>query len=134
MRRAHSRFAISSSSRRARHGPGEFEIVGVVGNERFRGLEHPAEPAFYLSTRQFPQASFTLIVRPADSALTVVSDLRATLHAVDPRITFDRALPLDAILGVQLLPRRVTTHVIAGFAATALALAALGLYGLLTLR
>ena len=127
---------LRSGTPRAMYGasaPGEFEIVGVVGNERFRGLEHPAQPAFYLSTRQFPQASFTLIVRAADSALTVVPDLRATLHAVDPRITFDRALPLDAILGVQLLPRRVTTHVIAGFAATALALAALGLYGLLSL-
>ena len=40
--------------------PRLFEIVGVVENERFRGLESPSEAAVYLSTRQFPQTGFTL--------------------------------------------------------------------------
>jgi hypothetical protein len=43
--------------------PNEFEIVGVVKNERFRGLEQPAQPAFYLSTRQFPQSDFMMLAR-----------------------------------------------------------------------
>jgi hypothetical protein len=53
----------------------EFAIVGIVRNERFRGLEQPAAPAYYLSTRQFPQSALTLLVRthgdPLAAALEV---------------------------------------------------------------
>ena len=115
------------------NAPHEFEIVGIVRNERVRGLERPAQPAFYLSTRQFPQSAFTLIVRTSQSPRGVAGDLRAALYAHDSRVTFDRALPLDAILATQLMPRRATTAVIGGFAMVALSLAALGTYGLLSL-
>jgi predicted lysophospholipase L1 biosynthesis ABC-type transport system permease subunit len=111
--------------------PDEFEIVGVVANERFRGLEQPAQPAFYLSTRQFPQTTLSLLVRTTGDPLDIAPDVRATLRATDPSITFDRPTSLDRILGEQLLARRATTDLIGGFAAAALALAALGLYGLL---
>jgi ABC-type antimicrobial peptide transport system permease subunit len=111
--------------------PTEFEIVGVVANERFRGLERPPQPAYYLSTRQFPQSSVTLMVRTANDPLTVAADVRATLREVDPTITMDRVTTIDRILDEQLVSRRVTSRVISGFAATALALSALGMYGLL---
>lgn len=113
--------------------PGEFEIVGIVENERVRGLERPAQPAFYLSTRQFPQTAFTLIVRTSQPPRGLIGDLRAALHTYDSRVTFDRAQPLAAILATQLTPRRATTAVIGGFALVALGLAALGMYGLLSL-
>jgi putative ABC transport system permease protein len=111
--------------------PTEYEIVGVVNNERFRGLELPAQPAFYLSTGQFPQTTFSVLVRTAGDPLAVVADVRSAIRATDPGITFDRPTSLDRILGEQLVTRRVTTDLIGGFAGTALALAALGLYGLL---
>ena len=38
-------------------------FVGVVRNERFRGLEQPSQPAFYLSTRQFPQTDLSILAR-----------------------------------------------------------------------
>jgi predicted permease len=111
--------------------PNEFEIVGVVDNERFRGLEHPAEPAFYLSTRQFPQTGFSVIVRTKGDPIAIAPDVRAAIRETDSAITFDRATSLDSILADQLTTRRVTTDVIGGFALVALAVAALGVYGLL---
>lgn len=111
--------------------PNEFEIVGVVANERFRGLEQPAEPAFYLSTRQFPQTTFALLVRTSGDPLAVAPDVRAVVRATDAAITFDAPTSLDRILTEQLVPRRVTTDLIGAFATLALALAALGVYGLL---
>ena len=113
--------------------PNEFEIVGVVANERVRGLERPGQPAFYLSTRQFPQTALTLLVRTAGDPLSSAADLRSAIRGVDDRITFDGATSLDAVLATQLIGRRVTTNVIGAFAATALLLAALGVYGLLTI-
>ena len=109
----------------------EFEIVGVVGNERFRGIESPAAPAYYLSTRQFPQPSVSLLVRTFAEPLGVAADVRSAVREADRTATFSHATTLDQILAEQLAQRRVTTDVIGGFATAALALAALGIYGLL---
>lgn len=109
----------------------DFEIIGVVENERVRGLEQPALPAFYLSTRQFPQTGVVLLARTAGDPLAIAADVRTALRESDSAITFDRPTSLDAILSEQLVPRRVTTDVIGGFAMVALGLAALGIYGLL---
>lgn len=111
--------------------PGDFEIVGVVANERFRGLEQPAQPAFYLSTRQFPQTTFAILARTAGDPLEVAPDLRLAIRNVDPGITFDRPTSLERILGEQLVARRLTTDLVGAFAATAVGLAALGIFGLL---
>ena len=109
----------------------EFEIVGVVRDERFRGLEQPVRPAYYLSTRQFPQTSFSLLVRTQGDPLAVAADVRGAVRAADAATTFNHATSLERVLADQLVQRRVTTDVIGGFATAALALAALGMYGLL---
>lgn len=111
--------------------PSEFVIVGIVENERVRGLEQPALPAFYLTTRQFPQLSGWLLVGTTGEPLAAAADIRAAVRELDPAISVNRATSLEAILAEQLTQRRVTTSVISGFAVVALALAALGLYSLL---
>ena len=113
--------------------PAEFEIVGVVGNERFRGLETPPLPAFYLSTRQFPQTGLILLARTSRDPLAIAPDVRARIRQLDAGITFDAPTTLERLLGEQLMERRVTTRVMSGFAIAALALAAVGLYALLVM-
>ncbi len=111
--------------------PDQFEIVGVVSNERVRGLELPAPPAYYLSTRQFPQTSVTILARTAGDPLAAAPDVRAAIRAADSATTVERPTSLAQILADQLVARRVTTDLIGGFATAAVALAALGMYGLL---
>jgi putative ABC transport system permease protein len=111
--------------------PAEFEIVGVVRNERFRGLEAPALPAFYLSTRQFPQSGATILVRTTTDPMAIVSHVRISLRRLNSSITFSRPTSLSQILAEQLAARRSTTAVIGTFAIAALSLATLGIYGLL---
>jgi predicted permease len=113
--------------------PAEFEVVGVVRNERFRGLERPAQPAYYLSTRQFPQTAVSLLVRSEGDPLAIATDVRSAVRAANAATTFSGATSLDRILADQLAQRRLTTEVIGGFAMAALALAALGMYGVLTM-
>lgn len=113
--------------------PGEYEIVGVVEDERFKGLEHPSEPAVYLSTRQFPQTSFSLLIRTSARSAAVMGDLRAVLRRLDPGATLSSPTTLSAILDEQLVARRLTTDVVGAFAAVALLLATLGLYSLLAM-
>jgi putative ABC transport system permease protein len=113
--------------------PREFRIVGIVENERFKGLENASAPAVYLSTRQFPQQRLTLLLRTAVEPTSVAPTVRDVVRRFDPGVPLDGITTLSDILAAQLVTRRVTTHVIDGFAAGALALAALGLYGLLAL-
>jgi hypothetical protein len=127
---------LRSSPPRFRYGnaaAAEFAIVGIVRNERFRGLEQPAAPAYYLSTRQFPQSALTLLVRTHGDPLAAALEVRSAVRAADASTTFTHATSLEQILGEQLAQRRVTTTVIRGFATAALTLAALGMYGLLAM-
>jgi putative ABC transport system permease protein len=112
--------------------PETFTILGVVEDERFRGLEEPSQPAVYLSTRQFPQSTFTLLAR-ADRARALTTDLRATVRSGEPRASVENPVLLSSILSDQLAPRRLTTDVLGGFAGATLLLAGMGLYGLLAL-
>jgi predicted permease len=111
--------------------PGDFAIVGVVRNERFRGLEEPAQPAFYLSTRQFPQTGVSILARTSGDPLGAAAAIRSAVRATDRAITFSRATTMERILAEQLVARRMTTSVMGGLAGAALALSALGLYSLL---
>lgn len=111
----------------------DFRVVGVVANERFRGLEQSSEPAVYLSTRQFPQFQTVLLLRTAIDPRSLAQPARDAVRRIDPAVPVATMTTLSAILAEQLVTRRSTTHVIDGFAAGSLALAALGLYGLLAL-
>ena len=113
--------------------PTDFLIVGVVEDERFRGLETSAQPAFYLSTRQFPQTGFSLLVRTSADPRQRIAEVRAAVTRLDRAITFDEPTTLSQILADQLATRRITTGVVESFAAAALVLAMLGLYGLLAI-
>jgi putative ABC transport system permease protein len=115
------------------HVPEEFEIVGIVEDERFRGLEAPSLPALYVSTLQFPQTAFTLLAATGSEAAGVATTLRAVLRTLEPQATITPARTLVSIAGEQVAPRRITTDVIGGLSAASLVLAALGVYGLLAL-
>ncbi len=121
------RFAAGSPSSWGPSAKPEFEIIGVVKDERFRGLESPSRPAFYLSTRQFPQPSASLIVRTSGDPLSLGPSLRATIARAAPGTAIDNVTSLEHILAGQLAARTATTTVVTGFGAGALALACLGL-------
>jgi len=112
--------------------PAAFTIVGVVEDERFRGLEAPSQPAFYLSTKQFPLTAYTLLARSSEPRATA-ADLRAAVRDVEPRASIETPRLLSSILADQMATRRLTTDVLGGFAGATLLLAGLGLYGLLAI-
>lgn len=105
-------------------------IVGVVGNVREESLEAPPAQTLYASYRQRPRGaqSFSLVVRgPAPK--TIVDVVRRTIHDVDPQVPIE-IRTVTAALDTATGGRRFTFELIGAFAACALALAALGIYGL----
>ncbi|HXW08956.1 MAG TPA: ADOP family duplicated permease [Vicinamibacterales bacterium] len=126
---------LQSASARLTWGdgvPSHFEVIGVVENERFRGLEQPAEPAVYLSTRQFPQTSFVLLLRTTAEAATM-REVRSLVRSVEPSAVVDTPITLMNILSQQLATRRIAADVVASVASAALFLVALGVYGVLAM-
>jgi len=116
-----------------RRVPSEYTIVGVVENERFRGVDMPPEQALYLSTRQFPLSDATVLVHAAGDGARVRRDIRPVVAGVDPGATIGTPRALDDILSDQLTPRRMMADVVGGFALAAVGLSLLGLYGLMAM-
>ena len=119
-------------------GGADRTIVGVVGDIRVRGPERDSEPQVYLPYRQIDDGSFPfympkdLVVRSAGNSLSLVPEIRRIVHAADPQQPISDIRLLSDIVGSQTAPRAVQVRVLAGFAAIAFLLAAVGLHGVLS--
>ena len=107
----------------------EFEIVGVVGNVNFMGLEAAIPPAVYPPLPQMPFGFFRLITRTAGAPGNVVAGVRNVVRELDPALPVDGILTMNEVLGTTASVRRFNTGLLVGFAAVALILAAVGIYG-----
>ncbi len=107
-------------------------VVGVVADVRERSLERPARPTIYASYRQRPQSTshFVAVVRAAGSETSLIPAARRAVMELDPSIP-PRIKTFRQVFALSLLPRRFNLTVIATFALTALALAMIGIYGVL---
>jgi putative ABC transport system permease protein len=100
-------------------------IVGVVGDTREAGLDKPPVPVFYLSALQDPPDRMTIVVR----GRVTVASLRDALSRVDPTQPVDKVQPLAEVLSASIATRRFPLQLLGAFAALAVVLSALGIYG-----
>jgi len=112
--------------------PNVFEIVGVIENVRFLGPATPPEPAFYLPAAQFPVQEMMVAVRVDGDPAAFAPRLREEVWAVDPDIPLSNIITMERLLSEALAQPRFNAVVLGFFGATALALAALGIYGVLS--
>jgi predicted lysophospholipase L1 biosynthesis ABC-type transport system permease subunit len=120
----HLRFSADSGPR---------EITGVVGDVLEDGLATPAVPYVYvcLGTGSWPDPEY--VVRTDGDPRLLVNNVRAVVKSMDPSRPFFGVTTVSDAMDADLDQPRLNAGVIAAFAAAALALAALGLYGLLML-
>jgi predicted permease len=107
----------------------ERTVVGVVGNERFRGLGEEAPPAAYPPLAQVPVGSASLLARAGDAA---VPALQRAVWSLDPDLALSGVEPLDRTLAQTIARPRFTTVLLGLFATLALLLASIGVHGLLS--
>jgi putative ABC transport system permease protein len=107
------------------------EIVAVAGDAKHVALDSLARPMIYWAMSQFPSSFMTLVVRAANDPMDLVPSIRSELRALDPNQPLADVKPLVDYLGRSVAQRRFTTLLVAAFAGIALALAAVGLYGVL---
>ena len=107
-----------------------FEIVGVAGNVSQMGLDAAPEPEMYLPFVQSPSPAMVLMVRTAADPAPLMPAVRRRVSGIDRNLPIQSLRPFTESLAAPLAKRRFSTLLLASFAALAMLLAAVGVYGL----
>lgn len=109
-----------------------WEIVGVVGDVPQFGLDDNVRPAVYASHAQFTTRSLFVVVRSPGDPLALTGALRAELRALDPSLPILRFVTGEQLVAESVATTRFYTTLLAIFAAVALTLAAVGIFGVIS--
>ena len=108
------------------------EVVGVVGDIKRKGLTADVEPQYFLPYAQAVITNPFLTIRTSGDPATVENALRAAVHEMDKSVPVYQVSPLENYVSKSVAQARFQTLLLSCFAAIALMLSAIGLYGLLS--
>ena len=121
--RLNSREVLSSAD------PPWTTIVGVIADARTESLADAAIPQIYRSVYQHPAKDLAIILRGQLDPAAISEQMRKQIQSIDAELPVFHAETLDDVRAASLSVRRFSTEMVAFFAATALLLAGLGIYG-----
>jgi predicted permease len=108
------------------------EIVGVVDDVRLFGVGDEVRPLFYVPHAQDAWSGVSLIVRTAGEPLLAASQVRGALSEFDRAIGIASVGSMDEVFGASVAQNRFAAILVGIFAAIALVLALVGIYGVLS--
>jgi putative ABC transport system permease protein len=108
------------------------EVVGIVGHVKNYGVDEDSRVELYLPWAQSPVGAFTLIARTRGNPASLAGALRAAVRAVDPELPLYQVATLEATVAEGTAQRRLAVVLISVFAALALTLSAVGIYGVMS--
>ncbi|HYG65680.1 MAG TPA: FtsX-like permease family protein, partial [Thermoanaerobaculia bacterium] len=121
--------------KRLRWGRGEAEtpwltVVGVVGDVRYRDIQ-ALRPDIYVPFLQDPHWSMDLMVRADSDPLAIAQPMQEVIRAIEPDQPVANVTTMEEAIGRSVARPRLRTVILATFAALALLLSAVGLYGII---
>lgn len=116
----------------ATNGTHPYRVVGVVGDVRFYGPRTEPRPEVYLPHPQMSYLILNMAVRTAGDPMALADAVRREVLALDPEQPVHSLTTLDRLLGRSVERERISAWLMTVFAAVALLLAAIGLYGLIS--
>ncbi len=111
--------------------PESFEIVGVVADERYLGLDQETDPATYFAFEHFPLTNMYVTVKTDGDPMALVPAMRRVVWSLDRDLPLEEVHSMTELLNTSLAGPRFNAALIALFAVIALFLAAIGIYGVL---
>jgi len=106
-------------------------IVGVVA-DALPEAGAASRPALYIPFSQFPVPGMSLLLRTAGNPLSLVPAIRERIRALDPNVPLDKIYPLEQKVAEATISPRFTTLLVGLFAALGMALAGIGIYGVVS--
>ena len=106
-------------------------IVGIVKDIKHDGLDVDGVPHIYVSMYQRQGRVMSIVLRTALPASLLEAKIRHEVQSVDPGLPVFNVRSMGEVMDVSLAPRRFSSVLVGGFAAVALLLASIGIYGLL---
>lgn len=112
--------------------PQWFTVIGVVGAVKHSSLaQEVTKETYYLPYRASTVRGPTLVIRTAVPPASIIGPVREAVTAVDPQLPLTRVRTMEEMIDVSLQTRRAPMLLLMVFAGVALALAAIGIYGVL---
>jgi len=108
------------------------QVIGVSADVKNRGLEQDPQPQLYLPFSQLPWGEMNLIVRTDLAPQSVAPAIRAQISAIDADQPVTNVQTVDDLMNTSRTQPRFLLMLVGAFAATALILAIIGIYGVLS--
>jgi len=108
------------------------EVVGVIRDVRHWGLDRPVNPEMYFPLQQMPSSALTFVVSTDGDPAALAPAVREQLRAVDPALPLSDVRTMEQVVTESVTARAAAMRVLAIFGVMALALAAAGIYGVMT--
>jgi putative ABC transport system permease protein len=126
--------------KRIRPGIGTFEdedtpwreIVGLVGDVRNRGLDTPPPPAYYVPQTQVPFSQLVGVIKTSNDPRSLISAVTKEVGAMDQDVPLFAVKTMDEYMSTSVAGPRFSTTLLSIFAAVALVLTIVGLYGVMS--
>ena len=107
-------------------------VVGVIRDYRHYQLPQPMGPATYFPWLAWPTRGQTLVIRTSGDPASLVPQLQQAVRAIDPQVPVSEIQTFEEVVSRSLWRQRLQGNVLAIFAALALVLACVGLYGVIS--
>jgi putative ABC transport system permease protein len=108
------------------------QIVGIVGDVKDAGLDEADPPQLYMPYRQWPVQGMAIVLKTAVPAMSVADPARRAVYATDSNMPVANVRTLEQIVARSISQPRFYTTLLTIFAAVALLLAAIGIFGVLS--
>jgi putative ABC transport system permease protein len=107
------------------------EIIGVVASVKHHGFGRDPRPEMVLPSRQFQLGTMTIVARSGIEPAVLGAQITRAAHALDPELPVSRLRTMEEFQSASVAQPRFTALLLAGFALLAMALALVGVYGVM---
>ena len=108
------------------------QVIGVVADVKNDDLEEAPDPTAYSPYSQNSYRTMNLIIRSRQDPTRLVSQLRGEVSALDPDLPVSNVKTVSQMIDERISPKRLMTYILAVFALSALLLASVGIYGVMS--